>query len=146
MITTYLLWKFYNTRLLNASSITKHIIWLPRRARGILILTLRKPVNCPLQVESNFFPIRIIMRGAGQPKIHPKSNISNSHHAPSRLPWLSHKNTTQWDNTYIVYNILLYLSMKNEWVQQLLHYLSFYWKRNKLCYVMLWYQSCWLTG
>ena len=103
-----------------------------------LILTWKtwKPYNCPLQVESNFFQIRIIMRGTGQPKIHPKSNISNSHHDPSRLPWLSHKNTTQEDNTYIVYNILLYLSMKNEWVQQLLPYLSFYWKRNKLCYVM----------
>ena len=139
MITTHLLRKLYNTRLINSSSVTKHIIWLPRRARGILILTQRKPENCPLQVESNFFPIRIIMRGAGQPKIHPKSNISNSHHAPSRLPWLSHKNTTQEDNTYIVINNLLWrfewMSSNNQY-----HNLSFFWKRNKymLCYVMPW--------
>ena len=84
------------------------------KARGILILTQRKPENCPLQVESNFFPIRIIMRETGQPKIHPKSNISNSHHDPSRLPWLSHKNTPQEDNKYIVYNILLLAWGMNE--------------------------------
>ena len=77
MMTIYLLRKFTKTRLLKVSSVIKHVIRLPMKARGILILTQREPENCPLQVESNFIPIKIIMRGTGQPKIHPKSNILN---------------------------------------------------------------------
>ena len=114
MITTYLLWKFYNTRLLNASSITKHIIWLPRRARGILILTQSKPVNCPLQVESKFFPIRIIMRRAGQPKIR---NLTSPTRIMPLLGYPGSNTKTPQErtiHTYIVNNTLLYLSMKNE--------------------------------
>ena len=115
MITTYLLWKFYNIRLLNASPITKHINWLPRRARGILILTPSKPANCPLKVESKFFPIRIIMREQGSQKF-----IRNLTSPTRIMPLLGYPDSNtrtpqkRTIHTYIVNNTLLYLSMKNE--------------------------------
>ena len=140
MITKYILWKSTKTRLQNVSSIIQHFTWLPNFGNGYLIVN-----SIIIWISSYITRIQIrpsstVMRGAGWPISHQILITSltrtsfhlqlNCHPGPN-----ARRSGTRGQKIYCNKNLLL--ARMNEWVSSNFHKMSFKWKRNKLCYVML---------
>ena len=142
MITKYILWKSTKTRLQNDSSIIQHFTWLPNFGNGYLIFNSSIIWISSYITRIEICPSSTVMRGAGWPISHQilmTSLTRTSFHLQLKRPsWLQCKK--KWDKRTKIYcNKNLLLARMNEWVSSNFHKMSFKWKRNKLCYVMLCY-------
>ena len=142
MITKYILWKSTKTRLQNVSSIIQHFTWLPNFGNGYLILNSSIIWILSYITRIEICPSSTDMRGAGWPISHQILITSltrtsfhlqlNGHPGPNAM-----KKGDKRTKIYCNKNLLL--ARMNEWVSSNFHKMSFKWKRNKLCYVMLCY-------
>ena len=142
MLTKYILWKSTKTRLQNVSSIIQHFTRLPNFGNGYLIFNSSIIWISSYITRIEICPSSTVMRGAGWPISHQilmTSLTRTSFHLQLKRPsWLQCKK--KWDKRTKIYcNKNLLLARMNEWVSSNFHKMSFKWKRNKLCYVMLCY-------
>ena len=140
MITKYILWKSTKTRLQNVSSIIQHFTRLPNFGNGYLIFNSSIIWISSYITRIETCPNSTVLRGAGWPISHQilitsLTRISihlqlNGHPGPN-----ARRSETRGQK-YIV--IIIYC--QQEWMSEfpvIFHKMSFKWKRNKLCYVML---------
>ena len=140
MLTKYILWKSTKTRLQNVSSIIQHFTRLPNFGNGYLIFNSSIIWISSYITRIETCPNSTVLRGAGWPISHQilitsLTRISihlqlNGHPGPN-----ARRRETRGQKIYCNNNLLL--ARMNEWVSSNFHKMSFKWKRNKLCYVML---------